>query len=364
MITVALGLLTNLLMAQKSYVYKRNVATGNLEVFESYNGLPTGSALYQIKKNLYGYLEIENIDASTNPFTKRPDYTAYSNFKSYQLPAKEIFETLETINKRNEIDYVAKQPQNNNSAFQNEMKRIAETLQNESAIANSFLKFYNSNVSFPKTLKDGWYEVVNVYDSKGLGNQLKASIDYSYNLAICKVKNNRIAEYYSNCNIFNLKEGYVFQKVKLDVTSAITNCKATYRQANSNEYNTIYFLDNILDSTKRIQNPEFSFYAIYTDPTFKFNVNSIINIQIARNKTLTNDEVRNMGGAQYGTLLLERNPDTNNCNNSNLTLGFRKTKDTNDKYSIGILRFDDKAVWLVNGITVTPANCSGTTLNN
>lgn len=89
----------NALFAQ-SYVYKRNSITGELEVYKSQGGLPTGSPLYKIKKNVYGYLEVEDVEVSTNPFTKRPDYSNINSFKSYQLPAKEIFETLNQLNKK------------------------------------------------------------------------------------------------------------------------------------------------------------------------------------------------------------------------------------------------------------------------
>jgi len=365
LITIFLCLIAHSLLSQSSYVYKRNPATGTLEVFQSSGGLPTGSPIYKIKRNVYGYLEVENVDVLTNPFTRKPDYNAYNNFKPYQLPAKEIFQTLEVLNKRAEVDYVMSQPQNNNPEYQKVVQAFRENLKAESALATSYLNFYNSNVSFPKSLKNGWYEVVNIYDNRSLGKTLNVAIDYSYYIGICKVENNKIAEYYKNCHAFNFKEGYVFQKEKIDVSSGIASCKATFRKASSTDYTTIYFLDNILDSTKQIDNPNFSFYSIYTSPNFKFHKqNSFVSIQIIRNKTITRDEVQNFAAGIYSTAMIDVNPQTNDCRNSMLTMAFRKTKDPNDKFSLGIYREEDKFVWLLNNLSFTPGDCNSTILND
>src|SRR5438067_278266 len=104
------------LNAQSSFVYKRNILTGELEVYQSQGGFPTGSPLYKIKKNVWGYLEVENLNASTNPFTNRPDYSAYSTYNGYQLPAKEIFQTLEVLNKRIEYDMLITNPNTTNNS--------------------------------------------------------------------------------------------------------------------------------------------------------------------------------------------------------------------------------------------------------
>jgi hypothetical protein len=175
LITSLLALLINFGYSQSSVVYKRN-AFGELEVYQSQGGLPTGTPIYKIKRNVYGYLEVENVDASINPFSKKPDYSSYNNFKPYQLPVKEIFQTLETINKRNEYDYVNTITDfSNNTKFQQELKEVQQIIEKEDLVAKAFFKFYSSNVSFPKTLKDGWYEVVNIYDMKAVANVVNAS---------------------------------------------------------------------------------------------------------------------------------------------------------------------------------------------
>lgn len=361
-ITFLLTVLFQFAFSQSSYVYKRNLATGELEVFESQGGLPTGSALYKIKKNVYGYLELESINASTNPFTRRPDYSAYSNYNSYKLPAKEIFETLETLNKKNEYDYISSNPSlyTNNNASQ----LIQETqtfMQNRTKIATSYLNFYNSNVDFPKKLKDGWYDAITI--KKVEVNEASRKLGFTdgneFSLAICKIENNKVTEYYENINIADIKTGFVFQKVKLDVISGVNNCKSTFRASNDNVYSSIYFLDNILDSTKQISNPEFSFYTVYTANNFKAN-NLTLTFQIGRNKTITRDEIVNFKGGPYVLTVFKPNPNTSDCKNSEITFAFKKST---DKFSFGIVRIGDSAIWTINDLTFSPGACNSTILN-
>lgn len=357
-IAFLLCLITSSLMSQTSVVYKRNPATGQLEVYESRGGLPTGQPLYKIKKNVYGYLEIENSGASQDPFTKKPDYSSYNNFKPYQLPAKEIFETLETINKRYEYDNITSDPNKNSS---NEGKEYVKNFfQQRSKVATALFKFYNSNVSFPKTLANGWYEVVNIYDneaSSALGNE--AGKDYKYGIA--KVQDNKIVEYYENCNSSDLKTGFVFQKMKLDVISPIANCKSTFRKTGSDDYSSVYFLDNILDYSKQIPNPEFGFYSIYT--SFNIESSKMLVVQVVRNYTITREEVAGIKVGQYSAILAQPNPSNNDCNNSLMTLAFKKTS---DKFSIGIVQTTEKvfggSVWLFNNLTIPSGNCQSTIL--
>lgn len=351
--------LNAVVLQAQSFVYKRNPATGGLEVYQSQGGLPTGNPLYKIKKNVYGYLEIENVNTSSNPFTHKPDYSASSNFQSYQLPTKEIFETIEVLNKRNEYDYTIAQPNTENTQFEKDLNNIREILSQRSLVANSFLKFYKSNISFPKTLKDGWYEVVEIFDVSVLYNALNPTAENGYQQGICKVQNNKIVEYYQNCSLYDLKTGFVFQKLKLNAVSPVASCKAIFRASNSNDYTTVFFLDNILDSTKQISAPDFSFYPIYTGQGFYRS--QILNVLIARNKAITIDEVRNFSGGQYHAMLSVLNPQTN-CNNSLFTLAFKNTGNASDKFSIGILNVSDKKTWIMSNVTLTSGSCTGTVL--
>lgn len=339
------------LLAQSTVVYKRNPFTGVLEVYQSVGGFPTGSPIYKIKRNLYGYLEVENVDASTDPYTRKPNYSGYNNFKPYQLPAKEIFETLENLNKRAEFDYILSQPETSNSNFEKGYNEVIEYIQKRSLFAKSLVEFYNGNISFPTKIDDGWHEVVSTSNLGTLG------LDYKY--GICKISNNKIEEYYENLNIFDLKTGYVFQKIKLDVISPIKNCRSTYRAAGSEKYNTIYFMDNILDSTKKIENPNFGYFTIYTEPNFYLPSNSVLSFNIARNMTLTREQISNFSGTPYSAVLDEINPQDQLCTYSLMTLAFRKPL---DKFSIGIYNFSNKKVWLLNNITITSNTCNSTIL--
>ncbi len=341
--------------AQTSLVYMRNPATGNLEVYQSQGGLPTGSPLYKIKKNVYGYLEIENVNAQTNPFTQRPDYTPYSNSPSYQLPVREIFETVETLNKRNEYDYMMSKP-SNNQQYQSELNNLREYFQNRSRTANAFLKFYSSNISFPKSLKDGWYEVTNITDVSSLSETFRGSAEKDFEFGICKLQNNKVVEYYKNCNLLDLKTGFVFQRKQIDVGGSVSSCKATFREMNSNEYQTIYFLDNILDSTKQIANPNFAFYSIYTAERFDPKPGFVIGI--SRNREIVQSEIQNATGSPYVTYFGAPNPSTG-CSKSLLTLAFKETGNTTDKFSVGILNVTNKKTWIFNNITLVQGDCRG-----
>lgn len=360
-ILLAFGFSNSISNAQSSVVYKRNPATGALEVYQSSGGLPMGSPIYKIKKNVYGYLEIENVEVSTDPFTRKPDYAAYNNFKPFQLPAKQIFETLETLNKKNEYDYVISNPTITNNSNSQILKDAQAFIQNRSKIATEFLSFYNSNIDFPKTIIDGWYEVTKI--TKFVPNEVEKQGGFSesndFISGICKVSNNRITEYYENINVYDLKSGFVFRKVNIDVISPINNCKSTYREKNENAYSTIYFLDNILESKKQIGNPEFSFYTINTPNNFGSN-NLILNVQIARNYSMTKEDVRELKGGSYVHTAYKPNPVTGECSNTQLTFAFKRT---NDKFSIGVIRFSDKLVWLQNNLTFLPNNCNSTILN-
>ncbi len=341
--------------AQTSLVYKRNPATGNLEVYQSQGGLPTGSPLYKIKKNVYGYLEIENVNAQTNPFTQRPDYTPYSNSPAYQLPVREIFETVETLNKRNEYDYMMSKP-NSSQQYQSQLNDLRVYFQNRSTTANAFLKFYNSNVSFPRTLKDGWYEVTNISDVTSLSETFRGNAEKDFEFGICKVQNNKVVEYYKNCNLFDLKTGFVFQRKQIDVAGSVTSCKATFREMNGNEYQTIYFLDNILDSTKQIANPNFALYSIYTGERFEPKPGFVI--AVSRNREIVQTEIANGTGSPYLTYFGSLNPSTG-CSKSLLTLAFKETGNTNDKFSVGVLNVTNKKTWIFNNITLVQGDCRG-----
>lgn len=349
-------LISSVAYSQSSIVYKRN-AFGLLEVYKSQGGLPVGSPLYKIKKNICGYLEIENVDASTNPFTQKHDYSIFIS-RPLQLPIKEIFETIETLNKRYEYDNITSDPNKNSS---NEGKEyIKNFFQQRSQVATELFKFYNSNVSFPKILANGWYEVVNIYDneaSSALGYE--AGKDYKYGIA--KVQDNKIIEYYENCNSSDLKTGFVFQKMKLDVMSTITNCKSTVRKTGSNDYSSVYFLDNILDYSKQIPNPEFGFYSIYT--SFNIERSKMLVVQVVRNYTITREEVAGIKVGQYSAILAQPNPNNNDCNNSLMTLAFKKTSDI---FSVGVVQTSEKifggSVWLFNNLTIPSGKCQATVL--
>jgi len=345
--------------SQSSFVYKRN-SLGQLEVYQSQGGLPTGTPIYKIKKNVYGYLEVESVDVSTDPFTRKPDYAAYNNFKPYQLPAKEIFETLETLNKRYEFDNVTSGNAKQNSKSGEHY--IDKYFENRFDLAETQLNFYNSNISFPTKLNNGWYDVVKIFDD-ALAKMVNPTKSKNFIYGICKVENNRIIEYYENCHYYDVKTAKIFKKINIDVSSSISNCKSTYRAVGENQYFSLYFLDNILDETKQIGDPNFGFYTIYTSSNF--NLGDGIFLYFGVNKTLNRQEIQSKTPpSAYSSGISLLNPVENNCKSSFSTFAFRKT---GDKFSIAAAMLNQgqsySSIWLINDFSVIPDECKSTILN-
>ena len=347
--------------SQNSFVYKRN-PFGVLEVFQSQGGLPTGAPLYKIRKNIWGYLEVESLNAAANPYTRRPDYSSYIT-QGYNLPTKQIFETLEALNKRSEYNYITSnkfQAQySRNSEIDKIIKDYQAMAQQSNNVATNYLNFYNSNISFPKELRNGWYDVVGITKQDGIPEAgIKEGL--SYNTGICKVVNNKIVEYYKDCQTSDVKDGNVFEKINFDLVSPIKDCKSTYRNS-FGFYYSLYFLDNILDSSKQTENPEFSFYSIYTSNNFKQQTLPLI-INIFKNTLITKEFYNDKNDPPYLVVTGKPNPINNDCSNSLLTIAFRKPKSTSDNFSIGILSADFKS-WIINNIPYTPSHCQSTILN-
>jgi hypothetical protein len=182
--------------------------------------------------------------------------------------------------------------------------------------------------------------------------------ELGYKQAICKVQNNRIVELYNNTDIFDLKSGFIFHKMKIEVSSSITNCKASFRIANENEYSTVYFLDNILDSSRQIEDPYFAFYTIYTN---KSNLNDFLHVEIARDYNMSRDEIQNFRAGPYHINAQEYNPPSNDCKNSMITLAIKRT---NSLFSIGIVRLSDKKTWIFYDLSFNPSSCNSTILSD
>jgi hypothetical protein len=346
----------NSVIAQTSVVYKRNPATSVLEVYQSSGGLPVGSPIYKIKKNVYGYLEVEDVQVSNDPFTLKPDYKAYNNFKPYQLPAKEIFETLETLNKRIEYDRFVSNPPKQNSNLV--LDRLNANIDSRTRTATAFLKFYSSFIKFPETLKDGWYNVTKIEESASLDNLgIKGGTDFKY--GICKVTKNKVVEYYENIHVLDSKESNVFVKVSLALSSNVTNCKATVKRNDFNNYETIYFLDNLVDAETQAENPGFSYYSIFTPPDL---IKPGHVIYIKRNESITVAEVSKGEGFPYLSILGVNNASSYPCNSSLMTLAFKKIKVSS--YSVGIMNLSDQRIWLVNQIRFNSiGTCQSTILS-
>ena len=115
-ILFALLFLGTTTMAQNSIIYKRNPATGVLEVYESQNGFPVGQRIGEIKENpVSGYVEITNyqkdkiIVEKESPYSRKPNYSV-QEFTPYSLPYQSIINQIEALNRRHEYQLLENVP--------------------------------------------------------------------------------------------------------------------------------------------------------------------------------------------------------------------------------------------------------------
>lgn len=360
LLLIALTVAFSAASAQNSYVYKRNLLTGNLELYQSSGGFPVGSPIFQIKKNVWGYIEIEGLEVNTNPFSRRPDYSNLNTFNSYTLPSKDIINSIQVINKKTEYDraYIDGGSNYSSQKIINEMKR---NMRSESDYARSLLDIYNSTISFPSSLSDGWYEVVDIHlSNRGVAFDVDAP--YSYWFGICKVRDNKVVEYYRNMHFEYLKDSDVFEKSNLESISSISNCKSVIKPLKDDRFRTLYFIDNIFDSAKQINDPKFTYYSIFTEDGFVVNNNSWLAVQIAKNRTFRSSDSKQVILGPYESGFDKPNDSKRGCRGSTMIFAFKHTGNPNDRFSIAIRRMSDMSFWTANDIPLNPGVCSGTIL--
>lgn len=341
-------------IGQNSYVYKRNLLTGELEVFSSTGGFPTGSPLMKFKRNLYGYLEVQELPVNSDPYTGMPDYSALKMRNPYQLPINEIIETIESLNLS--ISY-----QNKRMEGSSVNSNITDDLNNyrkyKDKIATSYLNLINNLENTPKILKNGWYRVARIFKEEGI-TQIGLMGGNSYSLGIAKVIDNILVEYYENKHIADNVDGFVFQKIPLYAPIQISNLSVPFKNKITQAHEKLYFINNIFDPNIQEPEPNFSFFSIYSSS----NTAPALLLFIKRNEKITDENIKTLEGIPYQIQHTYANPIANQCDNSNLTLAFKEGE--KNWYSIAGIDFLGKGNFIFPDISISTNNCGSLVLND
>ena len=386
LLTIIFLIFTIFLKAQNTFTYKPNPITGNLEVFKTSQGnndYPQKVA--EIVKNpITGYMEIKEFgnqnnfqQSSSEPYTNRPNFDLVKQIKPFDFPYQALIDQITTLNKRAEYDIIQKQLQDK-SISDSKQKAFIESVKasfdNMTNIANNLLGFYNSQSKFPSRLSDGYYYTTELENQLWVNADNKTNPEkkngYFIKTGITRIENNKIIEYYeSTHNDMMSKESNVFRKFNLEVKGNVDKCKVTFREAGSSKYISIYFFDNIIDSTINITNPNFGLYTIFTDGVrsdFSPDKNRLIGIKIARNYSINSDaSLTTLLSLPYTSTIVNNNNSKNNsCNNSSLTFAFKPNLGTfNIAVRILNLNNNKEDKWTINDIKITAGSCGSSILN-
>lgn len=342
-----LFLINNIAMGQ-NVVFKTNNLTGQIEAFNSLSGQPTGTPLYKIKKNIWGYLEIEGTEQNMDPYSKKPDYEFLKQRQPYNLNLKEIIETLEILNYEREFQNI--QSGNKSTFKQLKESDIQNYFASKTKIAEQILSFYNKVKTFPKNLKDGWYNIVRIIETpeiKTLG--IPKSTIYHYGISL--IKNNTIIEIFENIHALDIQSEGIFRKIPLEYAGQVQDCQGFFKEKGTNEYGTIYFMDNLINYDAQCEAPNFGFFTVYTSG---FTDNGNI-FQFKDNENMTEQDIRDLT-CLFSAYISSPNPNNNNCSNTNATFAFRNS---NGKfYSIGIINTASKKTLIKNNVSISPGLCN------
>lgn len=357
----------NQIFGQQVFEYRRNVITGNMEVFEKSSETLFGKKVGELSQNIIsGYYELKTFNQTSNKITVINNI--YSNRPTYDATAyyQNLLTQINTLNQLEELKKI-----NTNQIKDEYYKSQARKLEfeNRSLIIENIFSFYNSQKTFPSNLKDGWYETMEIqqYDKQFWQKALDgATIKFMNNCGFVKIEKNKIVEYYrsllrpfyTSCISHN-----VFQKVNFDYVETVKECKASYKTMGTGDKGTIYFINNLVNPDQQIANPNFSYYTLYTD-NLRVTKDEIL-IQIARNQVCNTEDIKNLQFGGYFTGLPSQINNSKNfpsCNISNMTLAF---KGLNGPYSIGIISSSDaNKIWTLDNINFVTSNCLSSTLTD
>lgn len=274
-LTALFAILVGHTMFAQDYIYKRN-SFGQIEVFESSNGFPQGQKLATIKRNIYGYIEVENskgsqnITTTENPYSRMPTITPIT---PYLAPVVSIMNTINTFI---EVNKKVAASQNNQTLSRDGVAKYKATMEKMAQQYTQFTNFYNSVPNKPSKVKDGWHSVVimssslakdfNEINKAGGIQQIEKLIQLGYGYVV----NNKLQKTIE-CSFTQTVE---FVKPSILSGNAIENCKTYYKWKDSKGVpDEVYFIDYILDETEIASLPLLG--------TFKFNFSDKIEEGVA-----------------------------------------------------------------------------------
>jgi hypothetical protein len=371
---------------QTTYTYKPNPITGNLEVFKTSQGNKAyPQRVAEIVRNpISGYLEIKEYStdnqvqqSSSDPYTNRPNFELVKQIKAYD-PYSGVIEQINTLNKRTENNLIQRERNNiTNSTPKSEYynKQLRDYLQNISTTANKLLSFYNAQAKFPSKLPDGYYLTTEIQDGTSIkiNNVLdpnnKINGDKEIQVGIAYIQNNKLVEYFESSWFDKTSStSNVFRKFNISVASNVVNCKVMFREEMTNEYRSLYFFDNILDSSSRIPNPNFGYFTLFTDGLVSDSEKPIglFGIKMGRQPHIPSSEsiYEYFSNLPYANGIDHNNNSKKyNCSNSNLTFAFKVNA---GKYCILVYNIEKRNgkndTWYYENIEFTPGNCASTIL--
>lgn len=383
---IAMSFISIYMYGQTTYTYKPNPITGNLEVFKTSQGNTAyPQRVAEIVKNpISGYLEIKEYStgnefqqSSNDPYTNRPNFELVKQIKAYD-PYSAIIDQINTLNTRIEYNVMQREvATNSNSTSKSEYynKKMRNYLLNMSNTANKLLDFYNAQTKFPTKLPDGYYLTTEIQN--GTNIKINNVLDPNNNIngdkemqvGIAYIQNNKLVEYFESCWFDKTStQSNVFRKFNIPIASNVVNCKAMFREEMTNDYRSLYFFDNILDSTARIPNPNFGYFTFFTDGLLSDSEKPIGLFGIKMGRNAHNPSSESIW-EYFSKLPYVNGIDHNNsskkygCSNSNLTFAFKANA---GKYCILVYNIEKRNgnndTWYYENIEFTSGNCGSTVL--
>lgn len=258
--------------AQNAIVYKRNVLTGKLEVYNAQNGIPVGQPLYEISRNIYGYTEIKALSNNqgvapnyfVDPYSRKPDYSV-QNFQPYQAPYGAMVDAVNARNSQfyenlryttNSNLYTPPPAKNSAQLSVDEIRRsLMETFDLDNKKALSLVTFYNSIQNYPTTIKDGWHFATSI---DKIPSEAVATLAADISLNI------NVSGYYQTVKYLVYVEKNIMKSIfwlmpeesrpidigkewELSSFPLINNASCYFNSKGSSAYTRLYFFDEIID---------------------------------------------------------------------------------------------------------------------
>ncbi len=241
----------------QSYLYKKN-SFGQVEIFASSYGHPTGQPVAKIKRNVWGYLEIESLQ-SNSAFTSRnnPNFkTPYYNSNRTELAS--VINSINTTNLFIQNNFII----NNSSTGTNKNdKSFIDAINSGNEEASNRLQdinnLYSQFVNKPKVVANGWHEVVTFSSITAKNNTTVKTVFSGY----ANVQNNKITQIIEYLTMGD-NVVYFYDDV---ISNSINDCQAIYKLNNSSlKFTNVYFINALFNPTLTTNPPKLGRHLFYS----------------------------------------------------------------------------------------------------